>query len=106
MNWFGLFYIVFGGIYLIYSVINKEKVTYYFKKKYLLVVNKQEYFRWQLRASILNVGYLLFFGILIMIFQFSNVVLIAGLIPFHLINMAAVVIGEKRGYIENTLTSK
>ena len=103
MNWIGLALVLMGVVYLIYSVLRRDKVTYYIRKytrlNEITLIKSSEFFRLQLKFSILNSIYLIISGILIIIFNFSSIFIILGLTVFHLINFLIIVEGKKKGYI-------
>jgi len=103
MNWIGLALVLMGVVYLIYSVLCRDKVTYYIRKytriNEITLIKPSKFFRLQLKFLILNSVYLIISGILIIIFNFSSIFIILGLTVFHLINFLIIVEGKKKEYI-------
>ena len=103
MKWFGIMYSVMGLVYLIYSVLCRGKVNYY-NRKYIrkiemTIIKSSEFLSLQLKFSILNSIYLIMYGILIIIFNLNNVFIIAGSLPFLLLNFLLIVESKGKGYV-------
>lgn len=105
MNLFGIMFIVFGSIYLMYSILFRHKTTIYFRK-YKIIENKEkDYLRLQLRFSIINSLWLLFTGfILISCYPKSytstaSMLSLFAILVFHFINSILISISKKKRYI-------
>lgn len=103
MNWINMFPTLVGVVYLIYSVLCRDKVTYYsrryHKKSEMTLIKPSEFLKLQLNFSIFNSIYLIIYGILITIFNLNNVFIIAGFLSFDFINFLLIIKSKKNGYI-------
>ncbi|GAA0180858.1 hypothetical protein SH2C18_34780 [Clostridium sediminicola] len=108
MNLLGIITIILGIIYLIYSILFRNKITYY-NRSFKIIENKEkDYFRLQLYFSILNSSWLLIVGLLTLILFYSEINFIISLIlpclvaplNFHIINYIFKIISKHKGYIE------
>jgi len=103
MKWFSIFYLVIGLAYLIYSILSRNKINYYnrgyVKKIKMILIKPNEFLRLQFKFSISVSMYLIMYGILIFIFNLNNVLIIAGLLPFYLLNFILIVTSKKKGYV-------
>lgn len=103
MNWIGIVPILMGVIYLIYSVLCRDKVTYYnrrFSRKCKVTIIKlSEFLRLQLIFSILISIFSIILGILITIFNLNNAFILIAPTLLHLINFVLVVESKTKGYI-------
>ncbi|SCX96178.1 hypothetical protein [Alkaliphilus peptidifermentans] len=100
MNWLGVSLIVIGISYFIYSIMFRNKKTYYFKKIEIVEGKEEKYFMMQLYSSVLNSLILLLTGIYSVIYNPQPP--IALLVPaiFHLVNHLAKERGKINGYIQ------
>jgi hypothetical protein len=103
MNWISISPVVIGVIYLIYSILRRDKINYY-SRRYcrrikMSIIKPSEFFRLQLKFSILNSIYLIIIGIIITIFNIPIMFIIVGLMTFHFINFLTIAEGKKKGYI-------
>lgn len=102
MNWLGILPILIGVVYLIYSICYRDKITYYNKrfarKTAMTIIKPREFFRIQLKFAILNSAYLIVAGIVIMIFNVSNIFVILSIGGFHFINLILVIQSKMKGY--------
>lgn len=103
MNWLGILPVLIGVSYLIYSILYRDKVTYYnkkfSKKTEMTIIKPSAFFRLQLKFAILNSIYLIIIGIVITIFNIHNVFIILGFTVFYLINFVLMVKSKMKGYI-------
>jgi len=103
MNWIGILPILMGVIYLIYSVLSKDKVTYYnrrfSKRNEMTIIKLSEFLRLQLNFSILNSIFCIISGILIIIFNLNNIFILIVPLVFSLINFSLVVESKMKGYV-------
>ncbi|MBL4930384.1 hypothetical protein [Clostridium paridis] len=104
MNWLGMILIGLGLIYLLYSLLNKSKINYYFKgyikRNEMKIIKPIEYFKLQLSFSIFNALVFIACGVLISIFAPNDIFFIVALVPFHFINLLLMIESKKRGYID------
>jgi hypothetical protein len=104
MRSIGIFYPLMGILYLIYSVLCKNKVTYFSRKYYITsemkVIKLMEFLVLQLKFSIFNSIYLILYGILMIRFNLNNAFFIAGFLPFHFINLVLIIKSRNMGYID------
>lgn len=103
MNWLGLVPVILGIVYLIYSVLCRNKINYqirrFFRKSPMEVKNSRKFLNLQLKFSILNSIYCILYGTLIIIFNINNIFIILGLLGFSIINFSIIVQGKEKGYI-------
>lgn len=104
MNWIGIVPILMGVIYLIYSVLNRGKVTYYnrrFGRRYKMTIIKlSEFLRLQLIFSILISIFNIILGILIIIFNLNNIFILVAPIILSLLNFLLVGESKTKGYVD------
>ena len=104
MNWIGIVPILMGVIYLIYSVLCRDKVTYYnrrFSRRYKMTIIKlSEFLRLQLIFSILISIFNIILGILIIIFNLNNKFILVAPIILSLINFLLVGESKTKGYVD------
>jgi uncharacterized membrane protein SpoIIM required for sporulation len=104
MNWIGIVPILMGVIYLIYSVLNRDKVTYYnrrFSRRYKMTIIKlSEFLRLQLIFSILISMFNIILGILIIIFDLNNILILVAPIILSLLNFLLVGESKTKGYVD------
>ncbi|NRY59447.1 hypothetical protein [Clostridium beijerinckii] len=102
MNWLGILPILIGVVYLIYSICYRDKITYYNKrsarKTAMTIIKPREFFRMQLKFAILNSAYLIIAGIVIIVFNVSNIFVILSIGGFHFINFILVIQSKMKGY--------
>jgi len=97
MNLMGILPILMGVIYLIYSVLCRNKVTYYNRR--FSRIKLSEFLRLQLNFSILNSIFCIISGILIIIFNLDNIFILIAPLVFSLINFSLVVECKMKGYV-------
>ncbi|MGK0465833.1 hypothetical protein [Clostridium sp.] len=99
-----IFYPLAGIVYLIYSVLCRNKVTYfsraYYRTSEMKFIKLNEFLGLQLKFSIFKSIYLILYGILMIRFNLNNVFFIAGLLPFHLIDLVLIIRSRNMGYID------
>ncbi|MDD7794235.1 hypothetical protein [Clostridium sp. 'White wine YQ'] len=104
MNWPGMLLIALGVIYLIYSLLNKSKINYYFKRyikrKEMEIIKPKEYFKLQLIFSVFNALVFIVSGVIMSIFTPNNIFFIVALVPFDFINLWLMIESKKHGYID------
>lgn len=95
----GLLLIAVGIIFLIYSVIYKNKITINRSDKFI-IVDKQKLLTLQLCCSIFNSVCMIILGVIIVIYNLSGLyVLVYGFI-FIFINYMIIPIGINKEYIK------
>lgn len=103
MNWIGIISILTGVFYLMFSVLKRDKVAYhnrrYFKTSEMKILKWSEFLRLQLIFSIFNSIYLSIYGLLMIVFNFNDIFIIAGVLPYHVINFLFIVECKKKGYV-------
>ena len=95
--------VLIGVFYLIYSVLCRDKVTYYTRrysrKSEMTVIKASEFLRLQLNFSILISMLCIISGILIIIFNLDNIFILIAPLVFSLINFSLVVECKMKGYV-------
>lgn len=103
MNLFFVAYVLIGIFNIIYSVLCRDKVTYYSKsytrRSKMVLIKSSEFLTLQLKFSMINSIYLILYGVVITIFNLNNAFVLAGILPFHLINLLLILVSKKKGYI-------
>ncbi|TCW42633.1 hypothetical protein EDC21_101253 [Thermohydrogenium kirishiense] len=100
MNWLGIVLVIAGVIYFMYSILNKDKVTYYTRKAKIKLLKSDEFLKLQLKFSILNSIYLIIFGILIMVLNLNSIFIVASGVIFYFINFLLFLEAKKKGYVD------
>lgn len=100
MNFLGITPVLIGVIYLIYSILCRDRLTYFSRKSKMILIKLNEFLKLQLKFSILNSIYFIIYGLLITIFNLNNIFIIVGLLGFHFINFLLIGEGKKKGYID------
>jgi O-antigen/teichoic acid export membrane protein len=99
LNVFGLFIIAAAVIFLIYSIINKNKVRISFSDIYI-IINEKRFLSLQLYCSILNSACMIIFGIIVNIYKLNSPYIILYPLLFHFINYIKIPIGRVKQYIK------
>jgi uncharacterized membrane protein SpoIIM required for sporulation len=103
MNWIGIVPILMGLIYLIYSILRRNKITYYnrrFSRRCdMTMMNLNGFLRSQLFFSILISMLNIILGISIIIFNLNNAFILGGPLILSLINFLLVLQCKMKGYI-------
>ena len=103
MNWIGIVPVLIGAVYLIYSVLFRDRVTYYnrirARKIEMTIIKPGEFLKLQLDFSIFNSIYCIVYGGLIIIFNINSIFIVVGLGIFHLINFLLIAESKKKGYV-------
>ena len=101
-----ILYVLTGVIYLIYSILCKDRVTYFSrqysknKKSEVKFINLQAFLRLQLNFAIANSIYLVIYGILVIVLNLNIIFVIVGLLPVHLLNFWLIIQSKNKGYID------
>jgi hypothetical protein len=90
---------IFGVIYLIYSFISKDKVTFYNRNDRMIVLNEKRFLKLQLYFSIVNSMLMIILGLIITMFNLGFNYVFASLIPFYTINYLLRIVAKSKKYI-------
>ncbi len=98
VRWLEVIMIIFSIGYLIYSIVYRNKVTFYFRGVELVVGREEEYFKAQLYFSIFNSLIIMGIAITFLIIkpEFPYIVLVPMI--FHIINIIAKINIREKGY--------
>lgn len=100
MNWAGIVISLFGMLYLLYSVVNRKKVTIYNRSVEVINGKEADFLRLQLFFSVLNSIVLMLAGFILISFEISTLVIVVVPLIFHMVNLFLKIICEKKGYID------
>lgn len=100
MNLLGLVIIATGLVFLIYSVIWRNKVNIYNRDDKYVITNMQQFLILQLWISVINSVILIILGFTIITGSLPNIYGVASPLLFHLINYITIIIGRKKQYIK------
>lgn len=104
MNWIGILPVLIGAIYLIYSVLFRNKVNYYnrrfSKRNKMTIIKLSEFLRLQLNFSILKSIGCIISGMLIIIFNLNSIFILVIAIVFSLMDFLLVVNSKMKGYVD------
>jgi len=89
-----------GVIYLIYSIIFRNKVTLYFRGVEIHEEEEEKYLKLQLYISVFNSLMAIGMGIIIIMCNINPMYLIAIPLIFHCINYGMKLIARLNGYIK------
>jgi len=95
----GLSLIVVGIIFLIYSIIDKNKISINRSNKFI-IVNKQKLLTLQLYCSIFNSVCMIILGIIVVMYNLSNMYVLAYGFIFIFVNYTVIPIGKTKQYIK------
>jgi hypothetical protein len=104
MNWIGTVLVLTGMVFLIYSVLYRNKVNMYSrrysKKSEMKLIKEAEFLRLQLYFSIFNSIFQIIFGVLIILFNLSSLLIFAGVLLFDFINFLLIIESKRKGYVD------
>lgn len=100
MNIFGLVLVVLGVIFLIYSVISKNKVNIYNRRYDLLLIVEHKFLKLQLAFSIFNSVFIIAWGLMMVVYNLPSFYILFAPLPFHFINFICAALSRSRGYIK------
>lgn len=106
MRIIGLFIIILGIIYLIYSILFRNQVTIYNKDNKMVIHDMDGYLRLQLYFSIIGFLYFVITGVLTAVSNIGITYVVLSLLIFHSINYLLKIISKKKGYISITNSKK
>lgn len=99
MNWVGIVISLFGMVYLLYSVVNRKKVTIYNRSVEVINGKEADFLSLQLLFSILNSIVLILSGFILIRFEISTLVIVVVPLIFHIVNLFLKIISRQKGYI-------
>lgn len=99
MNWVGSVISLFGMVYLLYSIVNRKKVTIYNRSVEIINGKEADFLRLQLPFSILNSIVLILSGFILISFEISALVIVVVPLIFHIVNLFLKIISRQKGYI-------
>ena len=103
MNWVGVLSVLTGVIYLIYSVLVRDKVNYknrrFSRKNEMTIIKLNEFLKLQLNFSVLSSIFCIISGMLIMIFNLNDLFILVVPIVFGLMDFLVVVKSKMNGYV-------
>ena len=86
MNWFGIFFILLGIAYLIYSIVNKDEINFYFTNIKIIKGKEEAYFKLQLIFSVINALIIIVIGSIAVIYNIEALFLIISTLIIHFLN--------------------
>lgn len=98
MNWLGIFFIILGLSYLIYSIMNKDKITFYFTSINIVKGKEEEYFKLQLYFAILNALIIIIVGLIAVIYNIDPLFLVMSTLIVHFVNYIFKTTSKIKGY--------
>ena len=99
MKWVGSVISLFGMLYLLYSIVNRKKVTIYNRSVKIISGKEADFLRLQLLFSILNSIVLILSGFILISFEISALVIVIIPVIFHIVNLFLKIISRQKGYI-------
>lgn len=103
MNWNGILPVLTGVIYLIYSVLVRDKVNYknrrFSRRNEMTIIKLNEFLRLQLNFSVLSSICCMISGMLIIIFNLNDLFILVVPIVFGLMDFLLVVKSKLNGYV-------
>ena len=103
MNWNGILPVLTGVIYLIYSVLVRDKVNYknrrFSRRNEMTIIKLNEFLRLQLYFSVLSSICCMISGMLIIIFNLNDLFILVVPIVFGLMDFLLVVKSKLNGYV-------
>lgn len=101
MNWNGILPVLTGVIYLIYSVLVRDKVNYknrrFSRRNEMTIIKLNEFLRLQLNFSVLSSICCMISGMLIIIFNLNDLFILVVPIVFGLMDFLLVVKSKLNG---------
>ena len=98
MNVLGILLIVLGIIYLIYSMISRNKITMYFKNIKIVKGKEDKYLKLQLQFAILNSLIFIVIGIIVVLYDLKSPFIMLTPLILHIINYIMQKISRTKGY--------
>lgn len=100
MNILGLVVIISGIIFLIYSIISKDKINIYNRRDNLSILNECKFLKLQLYFSVLSSVYLITFGLAVIIYNLDNLYVLLSPLIFRFINYMVILVSKAKQYIK------
>lgn len=101
LNWLGIFAIILGTFYLIYSIKFRNKPTIYFRDIKIVKGKEAKYFKIQLYFSILISLIFIVIGIIVAKNDLDSFYVVITPLILHLINFMVKIISRAKGYVES-----
>ena len=99
MDWICLIISAIGLGYLVYSILCRNRVTYYNRREGMQLIKPREFYKLQLHFAIANSVFLIVCGIIFTIAILDYVYLFICVLIFHLINFLFRVVSKNKGYV-------
>lgn len=93
------FILICGVIYMIYSVLFRNKVTLYNFNDRMKIIDRERFLKLQLRFAIINSMLLVVSGLIIAIYNLDMVYGLISIMVFHIINWIFKIVAKGKGYI-------
>ena len=90
---------IIGAIYLSYSFLCRNKVTFYNESCRMIVLNQERFLQLQLYFSIVNSIFLIIIGLVLTIFNLGIVYTFASIGIFYIINFLLRIVAKSKNYI-------
>jgi len=100
LNIVGSALIVLGIIFLIYSIMSKNKVNIYNRRNNLIVINKHKFLKLQLYFSIFTSVCVIAWGLIIGLYNLPNIYILLSPLLFPFMNSIINPISRIKGYIK------
>lgn len=100
MNIVGSALIVLGIIFLIYSIMSKNKVNIYNRHNNLIIINKHKFLKLQLYFSIFTSVCVIAWGLIIGLYNLPNIYILLSPLLFPVMNSIIYPISRIKGYIK------
>jgi len=97
---FNILICIFGVIYLVYSFLNKNKVTMYNRNSKMVVLNEEGFYKLQLYFSIVNSILMIILGLIITMLNLGLSYIMVTLLLFHIINNLLRAVAKSKKYIK------
>ena len=91
---------IIGVIYLSYSLLCRNKVTFYNQSSRMIILNQEKFLQLQLYFSIINSIFLIIIGLVLTIFNLGIVYTFASIGIFHIINVLLRIVAKNKSYIQ------
>lgn len=103
MNWNGILAVLTGVIYVIYSVLVRDKVNCknrrFSRRNEMTIIKLNEFLRLQLNFSVLSSICCMISGMLIIIFNLNDLFILVVPIVFSLMDFLLLVKSKMKGYV-------
>jgi len=96
---YGLFIVTFGVLFLIKTILYRNKIAPYYKNNGITIINQQGFLKLQYYFGIVVSIYLIMFGIVNTIYRIRISVFVIGALVFYYLNSRLKVVGTNKGYI-------